>query len=107
MGVLEFLCDRRFHESFVLPPNPNTGRLTPYRVSYADFGDPQSNAVVLFCGALMGTRLCYSPLDQLARTHNVRIIHPDRPGIGGSDAVDLDKRIQVWLGWYSSPNSEL
>jgi hypothetical protein len=54
--------------------------------------------VVLLCGGLMGARLCYSHLDQLAKTHRVRIIHPDRPGIGGSDAVDLGKRVQTWLG---------
>jgi pimeloyl-ACP methyl ester carboxylesterase len=98
MGVTEFLCDRRFHRTFVLPPNPDNDRPQPYRVSYADFGDPDSNAVVLLCGGLMGARLCYSHLDQLAKTHRVRIIHPDRPGIGGSDAVDLGKRVQTWLG---------
>ncbi|KAF2852937.1 hypothetical protein T440DRAFT_497430 [Plenodomus tracheiphilus IPT5] len=82
MGVIEFLCDRRFHRTFVLPPNLNTDRPGSYRTSYADYGDAESNAVVLFCGALMGTRFCYSPLDQLAKAFNVRIIHPDRPGIG-------------------------
>ena len=98
MSVLDFLCDIRFHKSYILPPNPDTGRHAPYRVSYADFGDPDSNAVVLFCGALMGSRFCYSPLDQLAKAYNVRIIHPDRPGISGSQAVELEKRIQTWLG---------
>lgn len=98
MEVIEFLCDRRFHRVFELPPNPDTDRPKPYRTSYADYGDANSNAVVLFCGALMGTRFCYSPLDQLAKAYNVRIIHPDRPGIGGCDLVDLDKRIQIWLG---------
>lgn len=98
MSVLDFLCDIRFHKSYVLPPNPDTGRHAPYRVSYADYGDPDSNAVVLFCGALMGTRFCYSPLDQLAKAYNVRIIHPDRPGIGGSQPVDLERRVQTWLG---------
>lgn len=99
MSVLDFLCDIRFHQSFVLPPNSDTGRPAPLRISYADYGDSRSNAVVLFCGALMGSRFCYSPLDQLAKAYNVRIIHPDRPGIGGSQPVDLDKRIQTWLGW--------
>ncbi|KAH9877319.1 hypothetical protein IAQ61_002683 [Plenodomus lingam] len=74
--------------------------LKSYRTSYADFGDVESNAVILFCGALMGTRFCYSPLDQLAKAYNVRILHPDRPGIGGSDSVELDKRIQIWLGRF-------
>ncbi|KAF2125600.1 hypothetical protein P153DRAFT_425959 [Dothidotthia symphoricarpi CBS 119687] len=96
-GVLEFLCNRRFHRRFALLPNPDTGRSKPYNVSYADYGDSTSNAVVLFCGGLMGTRLSYSHLDQLAKAHNVRIIHPDRPGIGGSDPVELDKRIETWL----------
>ncbi|KAH6616611.1 hypothetical protein C7974DRAFT_318663, partial [Boeremia exigua] len=97
VSVLDFLCDIRFHKSYVLPPNLDTGRHAPYRVSYADYGDPDSNAVVLFCGALMGTRFCYSLLDQMAKEYKVRIIHPDRPGIGGSQSVDLDKRIQTWL----------
>jgi pimeloyl-ACP methyl ester carboxylesterase len=98
MGALEFICDRRFHRRFVLPANPEANRPKPYRVSYADFGDPESSAVVLFCGALFGSRLCYAPLDQLAKAYHVRIIHPDRPGVGGSDAVELEKRIQTWLG---------
>ncbi|KAF3048761.1 hypothetical protein E8E11_007087 [Didymella keratinophila] len=97
MSVLNFLCDVRFHKSYVLPSNPHTGRHNPFRVSYADYGDAESNAVVLFCGALMGSRFCYSPLHQLAKAYNVRIIHLDRPGIGGTQAVDLDKRIQTWL----------
>ncbi|KAF2111649.1 hypothetical protein BDV96DRAFT_614534 [Lophiotrema nucula] len=97
MGALEFLCDIRFHRSFVLPPNKETGRSKPVRISYADYGDRHSDAVVLFCGALMGTRFCYSPLDGLARAYNVRIIHPDRPGIGGSDPVELHERIPLWL----------
>ncbi|KAF2872193.1 hypothetical protein BDV95DRAFT_628590 [Massariosphaeria phaeospora] len=97
MGALEFLCDTRFHKKYTLPPNPDTKRLTSYRVTYADYGDPNSNAVVLICGALMATRFCYSPLDQLAKDYNVRIIHPDRPGIGGTDPVPLNERIAMWL----------
>ncbi|KAF2016092.1 hypothetical protein BU24DRAFT_462292 [Aaosphaeria arxii CBS 175.79] len=97
MGVIEWLCDIRFHRSLVLPPNPETNRTKPLRVSYADYGDKDSDAVVLFCGALMGMRMCYSPLDQLAKLHRVRIIHPDRPGVGGSDPVTQQERIAIWL----------
>jgi hypothetical protein len=46
----------------------------------------------------MGARYCYSPLDGLANKYNVRILHVDRPGIGGSDAIALEKRVQIWLG---------
>ncbi|KAH7088177.1 hypothetical protein FB567DRAFT_523831 [Paraphoma chrysanthemicola] len=95
--VLGFISDQRFHRTFTLPPNPDTGRDKPHRFSYADFGDPDSNAVVFFCGALMATRVCYSPLDQLAHACNVRIIHVDRPGNGGSDTVEAEKRIQTFL----------
>ena len=98
MGPIEFLCDIRFHRSFVLPPNPATRRARPLRVSYADYGCAETEAVVLFCGAVMGTRFCYAQLDGLAKLHRVRIIHPDRPGIGGSDAVELHERMPIWLG---------
>ena len=97
MGVLEFICDSRFHRSFVIPADPEAGLQQPYRTTYADFGDVSSGTVVLFCGALVGSRLCYSPIDQLAKAHHVRIIHPDRPGVGGSDNVEPAKRIQTWL----------
>jgi len=42
--------------------------------------------------------MSYSPLDQLAKKYRVRIIHPDRPGVGGTDAVPLTERISLWLG---------
>lgn len=45
----------------------------------------------------MGGRFCYSPLDQLAKKHSVRIIHFDRPGVGGSDAVSLEDRIPTYI----------
>lgn len=98
MGVVEFLCDQRFHRSLVLPPNPEASQSKPFRVSYADYGDSSSDAVVLLCGALMATRFCYSPLDELAKQCRVRIIHPDRPGVGGSDQVGQHERIAKWLG---------
>lgn len=98
MGVIEWLCDIRFHRSFILQPNPETSRTQPLRISYADYGDKTSDAVVLICGALMGTRFCYSPVDDLAKANRVRIIHPDRPGIGGSDPVEQHERIAIWLG---------
>ncbi|KAF2262762.1 hypothetical protein CC78DRAFT_545501 [Lojkania enalia] len=97
MSALEFLCDIRFHRSFVFQGSGATRRSKPIRVSYADYGDQHSDAVVLFCGALVGGRFCYSPLDGLAKAYNVRIIHPDRPGIGGSDPVELHERIPIWL----------
>ncbi|KAJ4993327.1 hypothetical protein SVAN01_01302 [Stagonosporopsis vannaccii] len=91
-GVLEFLCDRRFHRQFTYIRD-NTRR----RITFADYGDSASTSVVLFFGGLMGARFSYSPLDQLAKKHNVRIIHPDRPGVGGSDPVAIEDRISTYI----------
>jgi hypothetical protein len=48
----------------------------------------------------MAARYCYSPLDQLAKKYNVRILQVDRPGIGGTEPVELEKRVQTWLGQF-------
>lgn len=96
-AVLSFLCSLRFHHQLTLPAHPGTGAPTPYRISYADYGDSSSSAVVLFFGGLMGGRFSYAPLDHLARAHGVRIIHADRPGIGGTDAVALEDRIRTYV----------
>lgn len=100
MGVIEFLCDIRFHQTYTLPPNSATGRTQPFRISYADYGDQNSDAVVLFRGAWGTKRFCYSHIDMLAKKHEVQIIYPDRPGIGDTDAVGLRDRISMWLGQH-------
>jgi pimeloyl-ACP methyl ester carboxylesterase len=41
--------------------------------------------------------MSYSTLDTLAIKHNIRIVHPDRPGIGGSNSVPIEERIPVTL----------
>lgn len=74
MFVLDFLCDFRFHRSYVLLSNLDTGRHALRHVSYAHFGHPDSDAVVVSCGVLMSTRFCYFPLDLLAKVYNVRIL---------------------------------
>ncbi len=51
----------------------------------------------------MGGRFSYSTLDSIAKAHDVRIIHADRPGIGGSDAVEIEKRIGTYIGIHSPP----
>lgn len=53
----------------------------------------------------MASRFCYSPLDQLAKANAVRIIHPDRPGIGGTDRVGKHERIAIWLGEFAGSAS--
>lgn len=59
--------------------HPQTGRV----ISFSEVGDPNGYAVFVCVG--MGlTRYVMAFYDQLAATLNLRLITPDRPGIGGS-----------------------
>ena len=65
-------------------------------MSYSDLGDPEGK-VVVFCGGMFGTRYTLALVDQLARDKNIRLISPDKPGIGGSSNVGLQDKIDTWL----------
>ena len=54
------------------------------RLSYAEYGDPQGAPIFLFHG-IPGSRFLRHPDDSLTRACNVRLIVPDRPGMGCSD----------------------
>ncbi|KAL8738208.1 MAG: hypothetical protein Q9181_000979 [Wetmoreana brouardii] len=72
--------------------DPKTGRV----ISFSEVGDPEGS--VVFCCVGMGlTRYITCFYDDLAKTLKLRLITPDRPGVGGSDvhADDLDTP----LGW--------
>ncbi|KAF1955699.1 alpha/beta-hydrolase [Byssothecium circinans] len=59
--------------------HPQTGRI----ISFSEVGDPNGFAVFVCVG--MGlTRFVMAFYDQLASTLKLRLITPDRPGIGGS-----------------------
>lgn len=61
--------------------HPQTGRI----ISFSEVGDPQGYAIFVCVG--MGlTRYVMAFYDQLALTLKLRLITPDRPGIGGSQA---------------------
>ncbi|CAN9233650.1 unnamed protein product [Alternaria alternata] len=61
--------------------HPQTGRL----ISFSEVGDPNGFAVFVCVG--MGlTRYVMAFYDQLAATLKLRLITPDRPGIGGSQS---------------------
>ncbi|KAF1817232.1 hypothetical protein P152DRAFT_12034 [Eremomyces bilateralis CBS 781.70] len=60
--------------------HPQTGRV----ICFSDVGDPRGHAV--FCCVGMGlTRYVAAFYDELARTLKLRLITPDRPGVGGSE----------------------
>ncbi|EFX04945.1 interferon-induced GTP-binding protein mx2 [Grosmannia clavigera kw1407] len=93
--------DPRFSRTFVLPPNPANGRPNPFTVKYADYGyrneaHPEEGIVLLVFGSMLASRLVHIPKDEVAKKHKVRVINPDRPGIGGTDAVAVDDMLPRW-----------
>ena len=61
--------------------HPQTGRV----IAFSEVGDP--NGFAVFCCVGMGlTRYLTAFYDELARTLKLRLITPDRPGIGESEA---------------------
>lgn len=56
------------------------------RLSYAEFGDPDGEPVLYFHG-FPGSRAQAAPAGPAARDAGVRVIAPDRPGIGASDPL--------------------
>lgn len=72
--------------------HPQTGRI----ISFSEVGDPTGFAVFVCVG--MGlTRYVMAFYDQLAATLKLRLITPDRPGIGGSQ-VDPTGTPLSWPG---------
>jgi hypothetical protein len=75
--------------------HPQTGRI----ISFSEVGDPNGFAVFVCVG--MGlTRYVMAFYDQLAVTLKLRLITPDRPGIGGSQADPTGTPLS-WPGKYS------
>jgi pimeloyl-ACP methyl ester carboxylesterase len=80
--------------------HPQTGRV----ISFSEVGDPDGFAVFVCVG--MGlTRYVMAFYDQLAATLKLRLITPDRPGIGGSQA-DPNGTPLSWPGKFG-PSREI
>lgn len=78
LEVENFLSSPRLTQTIL---HPHTGR----RIAYSVVGDPNGFAVICCVG--MGlTRYLTAFYDELARTLRLRLITPDRPGIGESEA---------------------
>ncbi|RMZ92425.1 hypothetical protein DV736_g305, partial [Chaetothyriales sp. CBS 134916] len=72
--------------------HPRTGRT----IAFSEVGDP--NGFAVFCCVGMGlTRYVTTFYDDLARTLKLRLITPDRPGVGESEAVP--ERLHNPLTW--------
>ncbi|KAL6718107.1 hypothetical protein ACLMJK_004194 [Lecanora helva] len=88
-AVDDFLTSPRLNQKI---KHAHTGRL----ISFSEVGDPHGS--VVFCCVGMGlTRFLTAFYDELASTLRLRLITPDRPGVGGSEphADGLDSP----LGW--------
>lgn len=88
-AVDDFLSSPRLNQRIKLI---QTGRA----ISFSEVGDPKGS--VVFCCVGMGlTRFLTAFYDELASTLKLRLITPDRPGVGGSEphADGLDTP----LGW--------
>jgi hypothetical protein len=76
-AVESYLCSPRLSQKI---KHPQTGRV----VSFSEVGDPNGSAV--FCCVGMGlTRYITAFYDELALTLKLRLITPDRPGVGDSE----------------------
>jgi pimeloyl-ACP methyl ester carboxylesterase len=77
-----------------LPPTLGIDLPDGRRLGYLEVGDPDGRPVVSNHGGL-SSRLDVVPADAAARAHGLRIISPDRPGIGASTADD-DRTLASW-----------
>ncbi|KAJ4156093.1 hypothetical protein LMH87_001307 [Akanthomyces muscarius] len=76
-NVESYLCSPRLSQKI---KHPQTGRM----ISFSEVGDPEGSAV--FCCVGMGlTRYITTFYDELALTLKLRLITPDRPGVGDSE----------------------
>jgi len=63
-----------------------TYKLVDGRVlGYAEFGDTHGKPVIYFHGGGAGSRFFAQTFESVALQNNIRIISPDRPGIGLSE----------------------
>ncbi|KAI0159788.1 alpha/beta-hydrolase [Xylariaceae sp. FL1272] len=87
-AVESYLCSPRLSQKI---RHPQTGRV----ISFSEVGDSEGSAV--FCCVGMGlTRYITAFYDELALALKLRLITPDRPGVGDSEAHD---GTATPLGW--------
>ena len=76
-AVYDYLSSQRLSQTI---SDPQTGRV----ISFSEVGDPEGS--VVFCCVGMGlTRYITTFYDELAVTLKLRLITPDRPGVGASE----------------------
>ena len=76
-AVYDYLSSPRLSQKII---HPETGRV----ISFSEVGDPNGSAV-LCCVGMGLTRYITAFYDELASTLKLRLITPDRPGVGASE----------------------
>lgn len=98
----DYLADPRFNRSVELA---GINGQQAFQITYADFGyrnelNPDEERVLLFFGPMFASRFIHVAKDEMAKRHGIRIISIDRPAIGGTQAVEVGKRLDVTKGGY-------
>ena len=95
-AVESYLCSPRLSQKI---RHPQTGRV----ISFSEVGDANGSAV--FCCVGMGlTRYITAFYDELALTLRLRLITPDRPGVGDSESyADGTATPLSWPGKFVPP----
>jgi len=99
-AVESYLCSPRLSQKI---KHPQTGRV----ISFSEVGDPNGSAV--FCCVGMGlTRYITAFYDELALTLKLRLITPDRPGVGDSEPYAEGTATPLsWPGRWRVPHLNL
>ena len=96
-AVESYLCASRLSQKI---RHPQTGRI----ISFSEVGDPEGSAV--FCCVGMGlTRYITAFYDELGVALKLRLITPDRPGVGDSEAHDGTATPLSWPGTCAAHSS--
>lgn len=98
-AVESYLCSPRLSQKLRFPINGRT-------ISFSEVGDPNGYAVFICVG--MGlTRYITAFYDDLALSLGLRLITPDRPGVGDSEAIPENERtVLSWPGKLLSNTSK-
>ncbi|KAL9101900.1 MAG: hypothetical protein Q9163_002895 [Psora crenata] len=88
-AVQDYLSSPRLSQKIT---HPQTGRV----ISFSEVGDPEGS-VVICCVGMGLTRFITAFYDELATTLKLRLITPDRPGVGDSEPHADGK--DTPLGW--------
>ncbi|USW47684.1 Putative alpha/Beta hydrolase [Septoria linicola] len=94
--AIQLFAQSSFHQCFHVSATEKHDRLRVTFATTTNF-DQTELPVVLFVGPMFGNRYFCLSFDKVARENGVRVICIDRPGTGGSTAVPIKQRINVWL----------